>query len=72
MIYSKRFFYSDLLVVSLFLVVFSLAVFCGGTVEVLDQKQSLFVLPNIHMNAKNWSKIPSLLGNKPMGLFLKF
>jgi hypothetical protein len=25
--------------------------------QVLDQKQSVLVLPNIHINAKNWSKI---------------
>jgi hypothetical protein len=25
--------------------------------QVLDQKQSVLVLPNIHKNAKNWSKI---------------
>jgi hypothetical protein len=25
--------------------------------QVLDQKQSVLVVPNIHINAKNWSKI---------------
>jgi hypothetical protein len=27
--------------------------------QFLDQKQSVLVLPNIHINAKNWSKIPT-------------
>jgi hypothetical protein len=25
--------------------------------QVLDQKQSVLVMPNIHINARNWSKI---------------